>query len=305
MSLNLKQLEAFVWVADLGSFRKAADRLNTTQPNISARISSLESAMNISLMERDAGSVRLTSKGHELLAHARAVLHAMDKLVVAADEKSLIDGTLRLGVTELVVNTWLRDFLKALKEQLPSLSVELTVDNSLNLTKELSSRSLDLAFQNGPFERPTTGNEDLGKYPTIWVASPTLGLPSKRLGIDQLLQHPIIIHSRGTKSFDDVAAHFDRHVASNGKLVPTSNIAPCLHMTIEGMGVAALPAAMIRDELSSGGLVELNYAWVPEPLHFFARYDADKSLNFVGQAAELARKVATDYADHSPSNNKK
>ncbi|MFY0613919.1 MAG: LysR family transcriptional regulator [Hyphomicrobiaceae bacterium] len=297
MGLNLKQLEAFVWVADLGSFRKAADRLNTTQPNISARISSLEAAMNVALMERDAGSVRLTHKGQELLGHARSVLHAVDRLIVASEEKSLIDGPLRLGVTELVVNTWLRDFLKRLRERLPNLSVELTVDISLNLTKELTARSLDLAFQNGPFERPTTGNEDLGKYPTVWVASPSLGLPSKkRIGIDLLLQHPILAHSRGTKSFDDVAAHFERHVISTGKLVPTSNIAPCLHMTTEGMGVAALPEAMIEDELSNGGLIKLNYPWVPEPLHFFARYDADKSLSFVREAAELAREVALAYA---------
>lgn len=300
MGLNLKQLEAFVWVADLGSFRKAADRLNTTQPNISARISSLETAMNVTLMERDAGSVRLTNKGQELLGHARSVLHAVDKLIVASGEKSLIDGTLRLGITELVVNTWLRDFLKRLKERLPNLSVELTVDISLNLTEELTSRSLDLAFQNGPFERPTTGNEDLGQYPTVWVASPSLGLPAKkRIGIDQLLQYSILAHSRGTKSFDDVAAHFDRHVISSGKLVPTSNIAPCLHMTMEGMGVAALPEAMIQDELSNGGLVKLNYPWVPDPLHFFARYDADKSLSFVREAAELAREVALEHASRS------
>ena len=61
MKINLKQLEAFVWVADLGSFRKAADRLNTTQPNVSSRIALLEGAMKRKLMERDAGSVRLTS----------------------------------------------------------------------------------------------------------------------------------------------------------------------------------------------------------------------------------------------------
>lgn len=56
--VSLKQLEAFVAVADLGTFRRAAERLNTTQPNISARIAQLEAQMKVSLMERDAGSVR-------------------------------------------------------------------------------------------------------------------------------------------------------------------------------------------------------------------------------------------------------
>ena len=66
MRFNLKQIEAFVWVADLQSFRRAAERLNTTQPNISARISSLEEALGTALMTRDAGSVRLTGKGQTL-----------------------------------------------------------------------------------------------------------------------------------------------------------------------------------------------------------------------------------------------
>lgn len=99
MKINLKQLEAFVWVADLGSFRKAADRLNTTQPNVSSRIALLEGAMKRKLMERDAGSVRLTSKGIQMLDYARKVLQAADAFSDAAAEPSLIDGTLRLGVT--------------------------------------------------------------------------------------------------------------------------------------------------------------------------------------------------------------
>ncbi len=70
MNFNLKQLEAFIWVADLGSFRKAAERLNTTQPNISARLSGLENALDVTLMVRNPGSVQLTPAGQELLVHA-------------------------------------------------------------------------------------------------------------------------------------------------------------------------------------------------------------------------------------------
>jgi DNA-binding transcriptional LysR family regulator len=105
VKLSLKQLEAFVWVADLGSFRKAADRLNTTQPNISSRIATLETLLNQSLMDRDAGSVRLTSKGRQLLDHARKVLHAVDDFADASSEAHLIESTLRLGVTEMIVHT--------------------------------------------------------------------------------------------------------------------------------------------------------------------------------------------------------
>jgi DNA-binding transcriptional LysR family regulator len=92
MSLDIRQILAFLAVADLGSFRRAAERLNTTQPNISARIANHEARLGLTLMERDAGSVRLTGKGKALLGHARTVAVAVDGLVAAAGDNSLFHG---------------------------------------------------------------------------------------------------------------------------------------------------------------------------------------------------------------------
>lgn len=299
MNFSLKQLETFIWVADLGSFKKAADRLNTTQPNISSRISMLEEALNVTLMERDAGSVRLTSKGQELLKHAREVIQKSEALVAAADENLLYDGTLRLGVTEMVVHTWLRDFLKALKDDYPNITVELKVDMSVNLKKELFSRSIDLAFQNGPFQRITSGSRKLGSYPWVWVASPKLGFTSKgKVSIEQLLEHSILTHARDTKAYMDVEEHFIQRKVAKPKLVPSSNLASCLHMTVDGLGIATLPSAMVRKELETGELVEINYSWLPEPLSFLARFDAEKSPQYVALAAELAQKTALDFIEN-------
>lgn len=296
MNFSLKQLEAFIWVADLGSFKKAGDRLNTTQPNISSRISALEESLNVTLMERDAGSVRLTSKGQELLKHAREVLQKSEALLIAADETLLYDGTLRLGVTEMIVHTWLRNFLKALKDNYPNIAVELKVDLSVNLKKELFSRSIDLAFQNGPFQRQTSGSQDLGTYPWIWVASPTLGFDvNGKTSLKDLSKYSILTHARDTKAYSDIEEHFVSKRSVKPKLVPSSNLASCLHMTVDGLGVATLPAGMVRKELQNGELVEINYNWSPEPLSFLARYDLQKSPHYVDVAAKLAKRIAFDF----------
>ena len=293
MKINLKQLEAFVWVADLGSFRKAADRLNTTQPNVSSRIALLEGAVKRKLMERDAGSVRLTSKGIQMLEYARKVLRTADAFADAAAEPSLIDGTLRLGVTEMIVHTWLSDFLKALSTTFPQLHVELTVDLSVNLERELAARTLDLALQNGPFRQQITGKIPLGDYPLIWVASRSLSLRGiQNPTMDHIAQHPILTHSRDTRLYTETAAHFARRKDLNVCLVPSSNLAACLYMTLNGMGVATLPAAMVTKELSSGDLIQIDYQWQPEDLEFFARFDADRAPSFVPQAAKIAKTMA-------------
>ena len=293
MRLNLKQLEAFVWVADLQSFRGAADRLGTTQPNISARIAGLEQALGTVLMTRDAGSVVLTAKGRDLLAHARRVLDATDALIAAADQKALIDGTLRLGVTEMIVHTWLRDYLRRLKETYPNLSVELTVDLSVNLEAMLAESRIDLAIQNGPFTRLMTGEIDLGAYGLIWVASPDLGVPQRAM-LDDLAAHPILTHARDTHLFAQVAGHFSAAKVP-ARLVPSSNLAACLHMTIEGMGVATLPKAMAADALARGDLAQVGYDWTPPPLHFFARYNVAHAPRVVNDAAFVAARAAQAF----------
>ena len=302
MNFNLKQLETFVWVSDLGSFRKAADRLNTTQPNISSRISALESILGVMLMERDAGSVRLTTKGREMLAHARTVLKATDGFIEAANQKTLHNGVLRLGVTEMVVHTWVREFLRVLKDRYPNITVELTVDLSINLEKELFDRSIDLAFQNGPFNRQTTGKRDLGVFPLIWVASPSIGMQDqKRATIDDMARFPILTHARSTSLYAEVEAHFSARRDLSARLVGSSNLAACIHMAVDGYGVATVPEAMVINELQSGELSRVSYDWAPQSLSFVARYNADLSAGFVAKAAGIASEVSLNFAKVSLS----
>lgn len=301
MAITLKQLEAFVWITDLGSFRAAAERLNTTQPNISTRIASLESALGVVLMERDAGSVRLTAKGRHLMDHARQVLRSSEALIEAAGDTRIVEGVLRLGVTEMIVHTWLRAYLRAFRERYPAISVELTVDMSADLEQSLFARSIDLALQNGPFVSDASGHVALGRYPLIWVAAPELELGgSKVLDAEDLSRHPILTHARGTRPYRDIATHFRAPFRTrsdvSARLVPSSNLAACMQMSMDGMGIAALPAAMVRRELASGELEALNYGWQPEALDFVARFDALTCPAFVAHAAELAQVVAAQDA---------
>ena len=66
-------------------------------------------------------------------------------------------------------------------------------------------------------------------------------------------------------------------------------------MTVDGMGVATLPAAMVARDLAAGDLVRLHYGWNPQPLHFYARFDAERSARLTAQAAGIAAEVAQAY----------
>jgi DNA-binding transcriptional LysR family regulator len=290
--ITLKQLEAFSFVVDLGTFRAAASALGTTQPNISSRIAALERALDVTLLYRDAGSVRLTSKGKDLLERTRDVLRAGEALLEAANRQALIEERLRLGVTELVACTWLQPFLRLLRRDYPNLRVELEVDLSRRIEERLREGQLDLALQNGPFVTRVTGERALSREVYVWVANRDVAqtLPAGQ-AVGRFFERPVLTHARHTgagRALHEmaVARGFD-----TGKIVHSSALSACLPMVSEGMGVALLPKTLVEAELEAGRLRELAADWIAPSLAFFARYNADRAPRYVEKACAIAAQL--------------
>jgi len=290
VGFNLRHIEAFLAVVDLGTFRRAAERLNTSQPNISNRISQLERFIGNRILDRDAGSVRLTPKGQALVAPAREILAAVDGFLSAAGDEALFEGVLRLGVSEMVAHTWLRPFMVEMKARFPGIDVELTVDLSASLSKALLARDLDLTFQSGPFEQPARCTVLLGQSGYVWVAAPNLGIGADLLTANEFANHAILTHSRGTVPQKQLDAHL-RSISHEMRLVSASNIGTCLHMALDGLGIACLPEDMIGEPLADGRLQRLTYGWQPDDLSFAARYVVEPEPPYLSEAVKIAQKL--------------
>lgn len=290
--ITLKQLEAFAFVVDLGTFRAAASALGTTQPNISARIAALEAAFDIKLLYRDAGSVRLTAKGAALLERSRVVLRAAEGLLEEAGREDLIEERLRLGVTELIACTWLQDFLRRIKERYPSLRVELLVDLARTVDERLLEGQIDLALQNGPFAADLEGQRELAREDYIWVANQQIAasLPETR-DVGRFFDFSVLTHAQHTMAGQGLHAMAMEKGLNAQKIVHSSALSACIPMVMEGLGVALLPRSLVQRDLKTGDLIELEADWCAEPLRFFARYDATRAPRFVGRAALIAEQL--------------
>lgn len=300
--LNIKQLEALVWVADLGSFRKAALHLGTTQPNISSRIAKLENSLEIVLMQRDAGSIELTEKGREILTAARQVLRDAEKIVEIADRPDLVVDKLRLGVTELVACTWLHAYLRSIKATYPALNVELTVDLSHHLDAELHANRLDLTIQTAPFASAVSGVIELGNFPYIWVANPPIANTLVgRKTVTDLLPHSVLTHARHTQAYVELVAHAKQHGLATSRFVASNSLASCVQMAADGMGVTLLPRALVETELANSTLIQVDVDWTPHPLRFAARYQSQKAALYLTHCATLAADAARSFVESNIS----
>src|SRR5690606_16661383 len=119
--VDFKGLETFVWVVTLGSFRGAAQKLNTTQPAISHRITQLEDEFGEKLLTRDSRNVMPTARGRQLLPYAERLLSMRAEMLSVLRDPTEIRGVIRLGVAETIVQTWLPVFIKEVNALYPHL----------------------------------------------------------------------------------------------------------------------------------------------------------------------------------------
>lgn len=100
--MDFKQLEAFILVADLGSFSKTAKQLRVTQPTVSAYISSLETEMGCRLIDRLPGEARASETGRKLYNYATEIIALRNKAYAACKRQTGgVAGTIRLAASSI------------------------------------------------------------------------------------------------------------------------------------------------------------------------------------------------------------
>src|SRR6266852_2052339 len=172
--VDFKSIETFLWVVTLGSFRGAAQRLNTTQPAISQRIAQLEREMGVKLLSREHRMASPTPSGRQLMVYAEKLIGLRSEMMAEVGDRSATRGVMRLGVAETIVHTWLPRLIKSVNTAYPNLSLEIEVDITPNLSARLLAQEIELAFVLGPLSVSSVRNRPLCDYPIGFLASPSL-----------------------------------------------------------------------------------------------------------------------------------
>ncbi len=294
--LDLKTIETFVWVAELNSFRAAADKLNTTQPAVSQRIASLESDLGVRLLDRDARGVKLTAKGVELLSHAQRMLQMRQEMIHAAMQERVISGLLRIGVAETIVQTWLSQLIERIHASHPALVIEIEVDTSNVLRNQLTSRHIDLAFMMGPNDDPRLESVPLCDYPLAWVCSPRLRLGKPPVSLAVIAQHPVITYSSASQPYRFLRAMFQKNVPIPPRMYGSASLSIIAKMTRDAIGVAVIAPVILSKELSDGTLRLIKVQCDPLPsLHFMACWPPGPDADVARTVAMLAQEMATQH----------
>lgn len=292
ISIDCKALETVLEIARRGSFNEAARTLNTTQPAVSLRIAEAEMALGVRLFDRAGRRTVLTPEGRLTCDYAERILTLRGELVDRIGDPAARRGTLRLGVSETIVHTWLPRFLEKFKVTYSGLTLELDVDISTELQTYLVQGRIDLAFMVGPVGVSALQEQSLCRFPVSFIASPTLDLPRHKIGVEDLNRHPVLTFARGTLPHAEVANLLGSSNGEPPRIFASASMATLIRMALDGVGIAAIPPAIVRDEIANGRLIQLQCLHRLRDISFVAAWMETSEKFLLSKIANLAAESA-------------
>lgn len=256
--MNVQYLKAFVLAAQLGSISAAAREMGKRQSQVSQWIADLEIDFGVELFVRTGNSTRLSEAGEILLPRVIHTVSQADKLAVCASALARDEPMiLRLGGDNYIPQSCLNRALSEVLQQ-QTLNLELYSEDREVLLEQLNDDELDVALLS---ESSVLHYSDfqycrLGSYCDVLVVGSTHPLVAETtatkttISADQLAQYRELIWTRESISAETEAGYSPSYAAF-------SEIGTVVNLLTNGVGFAFLPIDMIRIELESGKLKQL------------------------------------------------
>ncbi|HVQ40083.1 MAG TPA: LysR family transcriptional regulator [Pyrinomonadaceae bacterium] len=256
--MEIRQLRAFVAIAELGTFTAAALRVHVTQAAISMQIRQLENELSARLFVRAPRRVMLTEAGEQLLHRARQILRdhdaALDEIAELAGAER---GRLRIGSASAMVTTdVLPGLLKEVRKQHSGAEVSVVSGTSEALVQQILAGEVDLAFVSLPVEARGINTERLSEDQLVAIASPRHKLARQRtISAYTLAGEKLILGERGGNTRRLIDQFFAQAGVTLQVSMELSRQAAIRRMVEEDMGVGIVPLQSVVEDVGRGRLV--------------------------------------------------
>ncbi|MPZ22904.1 MAG: LysR family transcriptional regulator [Dehalococcoidia bacterium] len=262
--MDIGQIEAFVQVAALQSFSKAAEALFLTQPSVTARIQGLEREMQETLFERSGRGVRLTDAGQVFLPYAQKILQQLKegRESIEGLRRSEI-GFLRLGAAPALGTYVLPKVLKAFAEKYPNVEVTVKTGHSEQVMQLLLSDAVQIGLARTMIH-PELETVPLYDDEVILVTNPSHRFCQHRMTrIEEVTRENLIFWDRTSSYYALIQGLFYQAGLPPKTTMEMDNVEATKKMVEEGLGIAFLPRVSVEREIEHGLLCEVLVTDIP------------------------------------------
>ena len=243
--MDLKQLEYFVRVAELGCFTRAAQVLGVAQPALSRQVRLLEVELRQNLLARNGRGATPTEAGQVLLEHGRGILHQVERArEELARVRSGLAGRVALGLPPSVARVLTVPLTRAFRQKLPEAQLSISEGLSSAMQENLHNGRLDIAVLYKPMPMPGIELQALIEEELLLVQPRPPGLPEDppppAITLREVAQLPLLIPSRPNA----LRMHVESEMASIGCqpqiALEIDGVSAMLDLVADGAGVAIL-----------------------------------------------------------------
>lgn len=288
--MNLKQLEAFIWVAELKSFTRAAKQLYMSQPAISFQVKALEDDLKVPLFHRAGKKIILTDAGHLLYLEAKQMLKHYHKIKIKLDElKGLKSGNLTIGASTIPGEYILPLLIGRFKELYPGIQISLKVGGSGEVGKWMQEREIDFGITGAPLKGDGIEIIPWIKDQLVLIVPPEhRWVKRKSITLDELSQESLIIRgiSSGTRyAFEQKLVQHGLSLEQLQIIMELGSTRAVITAVQGGLGISVVSKWAVREVLQLSLVKEVTIADINLDRNLFlVYYEQENGSSFASEA---------------------
>ncbi len=282
---TLHQLRVFEMVARYGSFTKAAEALEITQPTVSSQVKQLTQSLGLSLFEQIGKQLYLTEAGTALFTTCQDIFDKLDNFEMkVADLKGAKQGHLHLA-TVTTAKYFVPRLLGSFCQQYPNVDISLQVNNHQDLTQRMQDNRDDLYIMSQPPEGIDLQAESFLDNPLVVVARQDHRLVGKRnISIQQLEGESFIMREQGSGTRQAIQALLKKHEIQMSVRLELGSNEAIKQAIAGGLGISVLSKHTLISEGIHGELRILDIDHFPIRRRWYVVYLSGKQLSVIAQA---------------------
>ena len=255
--MEIRQLKAFLAIAEAKTFTAGARRVNVTQAAISMQIRQLEEEVGLPLFTRTPRRVILTEAGEYLLERARKILREHDSALAEIAEVAGAEyGRLRIGsASGTFAMNQLPSILSALREKFPNAELTVSAGTSQTLVDKMMHGEIDTAFVSLPVDNLNVSTESIFSDEIVAIAHPKHPLAKEKfISAAALAGEKLILGERGGNTRRMIDEFFQAANVKPNITMELSRQEAVTQMVAIGLGVGMAGAKSVAKEIRDGRL---------------------------------------------------
>jgi DNA-binding transcriptional LysR family regulator len=258
--LNIRNLEAFVYIVYFDNFNKAAEAHFLSQPTISARIRSLEDELNTKLFFREGRKSILTDSGKKFFPYAEKILSSYQEASYKLKQEMYIPDQIRIGCANSVSSYLIPEIVPDLKRKFPHLKVKFISHHSEEIMNKILNNEVDFGLIR-TITHPKIHTQTILSNPVgLYAASNHNLLIDTTFSIDKLANEDIIFYDHNSTEWLYISRLMESMNLHLNTIIEVDNMEAAKRLVKKGIGICFLPQYAVYEEVESNQLVHIPLA---------------------------------------------